>query len=132
MRWLDNYDLVTFTSSIGLHGQWGPRLRWSIRRGWTGLHRCSSGLLGVLLGSWAFLALRWMTHKIVLRDVVVWHHLCLAAKPSHMGVDGNGLSCPLHRSTAYGCQTRVQSSFSDTILLYLVVKLICYDRQVGV
>jgi hypothetical protein len=30
----------------------------------------------------------------------------LAAKPSHMGVDVDGLACPLQRPVAYNCQTR--------------------------
>jgi hypothetical protein len=41
----DNYGLVTFTSKIILHGQWDPRLRMLICRGWTGLPGCSSRLL---------------------------------------------------------------------------------------
>jgi hypothetical protein len=48
--------------------------------------------------------------EMVLEDVVVWRRLYLAAKPSYMGVDVDGLSCPLCRPTAYGCQTRAQSS----------------------
>jgi hypothetical protein len=69
----DNYGLVTFTSSIELHGQWGPSLRRSGHKGLTGLPRSSSGLLGVLLGSQAFLALRWMMSRTVLGDVASWH-----------------------------------------------------------
>jgi hypothetical protein len=38
-----------------------------------------------------------------------WRHcftalLYLAAKPAHVGVDVDGLSCPVHHSTTYGCQ----------------------------
>jgi hypothetical protein len=33
----------------------------------------------------------------------------LAAKPSHVGADVDGLACFLHRPTVYGCQTRGQS-----------------------
>jgi hypothetical protein len=82
-----------------LHGLWGPRLRSSIHRGWTGLFEHLSWLLGFLLGSRAFLALRWMTLKAVLGDVVAWCQLYMDVKPSHVGVDVDELSCPLHRST---------------------------------
>jgi hypothetical protein len=62
--------------------------------------------------------------EMVLGDVVVWHQLYLAAKPSHVRVDVDGLTCPLHHPTAYGCHTRAQSYLSDTVLLYLVAKLL--------
>jgi hypothetical protein len=42
----------------------------------------------------------------VLRDVVSRHWLYLAAKPSHVGVDVDGLACPMHRPTVYNFQTR--------------------------
>jgi hypothetical protein len=44
-QWSDNYGLVTFTFRIKLQGQWGPRLRRSIHRGWIGLPKRSSWLL---------------------------------------------------------------------------------------
>jgi hypothetical protein len=44
---LNNYRLVTFTLRIKLHGQWGHRLRRSVRRGWIGLPGRSSWLPGV-------------------------------------------------------------------------------------
>jgi hypothetical protein len=28
----------------------------------------------------------------------------LAVKPSHVGVNADGLACPLHRATVYSCQ----------------------------
>jgi hypothetical protein len=87
----------------------------------------SSSLPGILLGSQAFLVLRWTTPKMVLEDVVVWHRLYLAAKPSYMGVDVDGLSCSLRCPTAYGCQTRAQSSLSSIVLLYLVTKLLLIE-----
>jgi hypothetical protein len=62
--------------------------------------------------------------EMVLGEIARWHQLYLAAKPSHMGVNIYGLSCPLHRPTFCGCQTRVQSSWTGTILLYLVAKLL--------
>jgi hypothetical protein len=34
--------------------------------------------------------------ETVLGDVVVLHQLYLAAKPSHVGVDVDGLAYPLH------------------------------------
>jgi hypothetical protein len=42
---------------------------------------------------------------MVLGDVVVWRLFYLAAKPSSVGVDVDGLSYPLHRPTTNGCQT---------------------------
>jgi hypothetical protein len=36
-------------------------------------------------------------HKADLGDVATWCWLYLAAKSSHVGVDVDGLSCPLHR-----------------------------------
>jgi hypothetical protein len=45
-------------------------------------------------------------HGIVLGDVASRHQLYLAAKPFHMGVDVDGLTCPLHRLTACDCQMR--------------------------
>jgi hypothetical protein len=53
---------------------------------------------------------------------VVWFYL--AANPSHVGVDMDGLVCPLHCPTAYGCQPKAQSLLSDTALLYLVINLL--------
>jgi hypothetical protein len=38
------------------------------------------------------------------------HLLYLAAKPSQVGVDVDGLSYPLHRPTTYGSRPGVQSS----------------------
>jgi hypothetical protein len=65
--------------------------------------------LGVLLGS---RALRWMMPMTVLGDVIVLHWLYMAAKSSHVGVDVDGLACPLHHPTACSCQTRGQSFLS--------------------
>jgi hypothetical protein len=36
--------------------------------------------------------------EMVLGDVALWHRHYLAAKPSHAGIDADGLACPLHRS----------------------------------
>jgi hypothetical protein len=69
MQWLNNYKIITITSGIILHGQWGPRLRRSVRRSWSGLPWRSSWLLGILFGSQVFLALRWKMPGTVLRDV---------------------------------------------------------------
>jgi hypothetical protein len=47
------------------------------------------------------------------------HHvarLYLAAKPSHMGVDVDGLAALLHRPTVCGHQTRGQSFLSGAAL----------------
>jgi hypothetical protein len=69
---LDNYELVTLTFKSKLHGQWGHRLRRSVRRGRLGLPWRSSWLPGVLLGSQIFLALRWMILGTVLGNVASW------------------------------------------------------------
>jgi hypothetical protein len=42
----------------------------------------------------------------VLRDVALWHWFYLAAKPSHMELDVDGLACPLHRPMDYNRQMR--------------------------
>jgi hypothetical protein len=68
----DDYRLVTFIFGSKLHGQWGPRLRRSVRSGWIELPWHSSGLPGVHLGSRAVLALRWMISRMVLGDVASW------------------------------------------------------------
>jgi hypothetical protein len=44
----------------------------------------------------------------------VW--LYLAAKPFHMGVDMDGLACPLHRHKVCSCQTRGRDLMSGVIL----------------
>jgi hypothetical protein len=62
--------------------------------------------------------------EMVLEHVVMRRQLYLTAKPSHVWVDVDGLSCPLCHPTAYGCQTRAQSSLSGTVLAYLVAKLL--------
>jgi hypothetical protein len=45
---------------------------------------------------------------------VVWLHL--AAKPSHVGVDVDGLACPLHRPTVHSYQMRGQGLLPDIVL----------------
>jgi hypothetical protein len=42
----------------------------------------------------------------VLGDIALWCRLYLAAKPSLMGVNVNGLTCPLHRPIASSRQMR--------------------------
>jgi hypothetical protein len=39
-------------------------------------------------------------------DVASRCRLYLVAKPSHVGVNVDGLACPLHRLMAYSCQMR--------------------------
>jgi hypothetical protein len=54
-----------------------------------------------------------------------WRHhhvgLYLADKPSHMGVDVDGLACPLHCHMVCGCQTRGQSSLPNVVLSHHAV-----------
>jgi hypothetical protein len=71
------------------------------------------GFLGVLLGSQV---LRWMVPEMVLRDIASRRWLYLAAKPSLVGVDMDGLACPLHHPTVCSCQTRGQSFLSGAAL----------------
>jgi hypothetical protein len=52
----------------------------------------------------------------VLGVCVVRHWLCLAAKSSHMGVNVDGLGCPLHHYTVYSCQTRGRSLMPGVVL----------------
>jgi hypothetical protein len=69
----------------------GSDLRWSVRRGQLEAStvskpvlESSSGLLGVLFGSRAFLEVRWTMAGSVLVEVASWGHY-LATTPSHMG-----------------------------------------------
>jgi hypothetical protein len=56
----------------------------------------------------------------ILRDIASWHRLYLAAKPSHVGVNVDGLSCPLHCPTTYSRQSRAQSFLSGAALSHHV------------
>jgi hypothetical protein len=58
--------------------------------------------------------------ETVLEDVVMLHQLYLAAKPSHVGVDVDGLAYPLHCPTVCSRQTRGQSFLSGASLSYRV------------
>jgi hypothetical protein len=92
LRWFchNNYGLVTFIFRIKVHDQWGSKLRRSVRTGWTGPPEHSSWLPGILGAEVEML-------KMVLGEVAGWCLLYLVAKPSHVGVDVDRLSCPLHR-----------------------------------
>jgi hypothetical protein len=68
-----------------------------------------------------------MTLEKVLGVGAVRHWLYLVTKPSYVGVDVDGLSCPLHHPIAYGCRSGVQSSWLETVLPYLVTK--CFLRE---
>jgi hypothetical protein len=90
-----------FINRVELHCQWDPR----VRRGSTGLPECFSWFPGAevddaRVGSWR-------RHR---------SGLYLAANPSHVGVDVDGLACP----TAPSCdrQTRGQSFLSDSAPSY--------------
>jgi hypothetical protein len=71
------------------------------------------GFLVVPLGSWA---LRWMMPGTVLGDVASRCWLYLVAKPSHVGVDVDGLACPLHHPTVYSWQMRRHGFLSSAAL----------------
>jgi hypothetical protein len=66
-------------------------------------------------------ALRWMMPEMILREVVMWRQLYLAAKPSDVGVHVDGLAYPLHRRIACGCQTRGHSFLSVAALSHHAV-----------
>jgi hypothetical protein len=59
-------------------------------------------------------------HETIFRDIAEWHRLYLAAKPSHVAVDVDRLSCPLHCPTTYSRQTRGQSFLSGAALCHCV------------
>jgi hypothetical protein len=52
----------------------------------------------------------------VLRDIALWHRFYLTAKSSHVGVDVDGLACPLHHTMICNHQTRGQSFLSGAAL----------------
>jgi hypothetical protein len=51
-----------------------------------------------------------------LEDVATWRRLYLAAKPFHVGVNVDGLACPLHNPMTYSRQTGRHDFLSDTVL----------------
>jgi hypothetical protein len=87
-----------------------------VHSGWTGLPWHTSWLPGVLLGSRAFSTLRWSKSETVLRDLASWRRVYLAAKPFHMRVDVDGLSCLLHHPTIYSHQTRGHGFLPSVVL----------------
>jgi hypothetical protein len=82
--------------------------------------KVGQGFPGVL-GSLVFLALRWTMLEKVLMDVTSWCWLYLAAKPSHVGADVDGLAYPLHHPMSYSHQTRGQGLLSGTALSHRAV-----------
>jgi hypothetical protein len=57
---------------------------------------------------------------MTLGDVASWSRLYLAAKPSHVRVNVDGLSCPLHHPMACGYQTRGHVYLSGVVLSHRV------------
>jgi hypothetical protein len=53
---------------------------------------------------------------MVLGDVALRHRLYLDAKPSHVGVDVDGIACSLHRPTVCNSQRRGQGFLSGATL----------------
>jgi hypothetical protein len=49
-------------------------------------------------------------------DIASRCRLYLAAKPYHVGVNVDGLACPLHHPTACNCQTRRQGFLYGVVL----------------
>jgi hypothetical protein len=52
----------------------------------------------------------------ISRDVASWCWPCLVAKPSHMGVDVDGVACPLYYPMACSRQTRGQGFLPGAVL----------------
>jgi hypothetical protein len=57
-----------------------------------------------------------MMPKTVLGEVASWHCHYLASKPSHVGVDVDGLAYLMHCPTFCSHQTRGQGLLSDVVL----------------
>jgi hypothetical protein len=58
----------------------------------------------------------WMMSRTILEDVASRCRLYLAAKPSHVGLDVDGLACLLHRPTVYSRQMSGQGFSSGPAL----------------
>jgi hypothetical protein len=59
--------------------------------------------------------------RMVLGDFASRHQLYLASKPSHVGVNVDGLACPLHYLMACDRQMRGQGFLSGAVLSHCVV-----------
>jgi hypothetical protein len=95
-----------FTSMIKLYGQWDPRLRKSVDRGWTGLLGRSSWLPSAEMDD--------------ARDGF-WRHCFVAltlldCQDFPCGGDVDGLAYPLHSRTTHSRQSREQSFLSSAAL----------------
>jgi hypothetical protein len=62
-----------------------------------------------------------MMSKTVLGDIPSWHQLYLATSPSNVGVDVDGLACPLHHPMIYNHHTRGQGFLSGAALSHHAV-----------
>jgi hypothetical protein len=58
---------------------------------------------------------------MALGDIASWRQFYLAAKPSHVGVNVDGLVCPLHRPMACCRQMRGQGFLSGKVLSHRVI-----------
>jgi hypothetical protein len=65
--------------------------------------------------SMVFLTSGWAMLEKVLGDVALWCWPYLVSKPSHTGIDVDGLANPLHYPTACSRQSRGQGFLSDAI-----------------
>jgi hypothetical protein len=61
-----------------------------------------------------------MTLGQVPGDIASWHQLYLVAKPFHVGVNMDGLACPLHYPTFCSYQTREQGFQLGDVLSHQV------------
>jgi hypothetical protein len=67
----------------------------------------------------------WLSARLLGVDVTgardgSWSCLCLAAMPSHMGADVDGLACFLHCPTVCSWQTQVQCSLTGVAISHHV------------
>jgi hypothetical protein len=77
------------------------------------------GFSGILLGS---RAPRWMVPETIIGDIALRHRLYLATKPSHVGVDVDGLAYPMHCPMVYIHQMRGQGFLSDVALVHHAIE----------
>jgi hypothetical protein len=86
------------------------------------LSRSVRGFHGVLIDYREFSTLRQVMLEKVLRVGGVRSCPYLVAKPSRVGVNVDGISCPLHHPITYGCRPDASSLWFGNVLPCLVAK----------
>jgi hypothetical protein len=82
VQWSDNYELATLHPGLSYMASGASDCEGQFIEVGQGFPR-------VFLGSRAWW---WTMPGMILGDVALWHQLYLAAKPSHVGVDVDGLA----------------------------------------